>query len=420
MPITWGDYVDNSDVTSANGYQPLNFGPLANKGLYYMTGQDGLLSAVDPNSGQWVPINQDGSQDMVRSQSDDWLSDLVGGIATLGLGTAAFGVGGATGAAAATGNDVGTGMMLDLGGLAAAPVLGGAGLGMASTVGAADTAAAAGAMGGAAGQAGGGLSALEAGGGLAGLSGAAGATAGPGAVDLTSGGLMEGEWDFGGMGDWGFEGVGGEDFDFGGFDWGDVGELGMDWLGGQLAPNGQGMNWLGLGSDMLGYAAMRDYQQGLLGAMDKAINYSDPAYAQRGFYQDMYKNMQTDPNWMQNDSVLQNMMDYSMDNVAANKASQGYLGSGNMMHDLTRTANQTVAPYALQRMQQVGQAGGLFNGPGNTSTFGTLANQAGQAGLGQMQQIQKMAGRIPQQQQTGLNNQIGGLLGSIGSEIFSL
>lgn len=69
-------------------------------------------------SGVAVSVNQ------AAADNDRGFGGLGGGmsdIAKVGLGSAAFGVGGATGAAAATGNDIGTAAKMDLAGLAAAP-----------------------------------------------------------------------------------------------------------------------------------------------------------------------------------------------------------------------------------------------------------------------------------------------------------
>lgn len=203
---------------------------------------------------------------------------------------------------------------------------------------------------------------------------------------------------------------------FGGFDWSSIPQQLQQQLQSVLAPQG-GMNWLGLGSDLLGYNAMRDYQQGLLSTMNRAIDYSDPAYAQRGQYQQQFANMQTDPNWMQNDTLLQNMQNESLRNVSAQNAAKGYLNSGNILHDLTRTANETTAKYALPRMQMIGEAGGILGGRQNASgAIGALGQAAGQAGIGQTQQLQSMLGRIPSNTQntinTGINNWLGGLFGA--------
>lgn len=191
-----------------------------------------------------------------------------------------------------------------------------------------------------------------------------------------------------------------------GFDWGSLPQNAQSLLG--------GMDWLGLGSDLLGLNAQRDYQKDLISTMNRAIDYSDPAYAQRGYYQDMYKNMQTDPNWMENDKLLQNMLNQSLRSTSSQNAAQGYMGSGNILHDLTRTANETIAPYGLQRMQQIGEAGGILGGRQNASqAIGSLGQAAGQAGIGQTQSIQSMMGRLPRQGiNTGISNTLGGLFGT--------
>lgn len=143
---------------------------------------------------------------------------------------------------------------------------------------------------------------------------------------------------------------------------------------------------LGAGISMLQYKAMKDYQSGLLDTMNRAVDRSDPFYAQRPFYQDQFKNMSTNPNWMDNDSVLQGMQNNAMRNVASQNAAKGYLNSGNMLHDLTRTGVETAGNYAMPRMEMAGRAAGAFQGPGQAgqvmSNLGNLAGQAGVAAQG--------------------------------------
>jgi hypothetical protein len=189
------------------------------------------------------------------------------------------------------------------------------------------------------------------------------------------------------------------------------GAPGFDW-----SSLGRGTDWLGIGSDLLGFAAQKDYQNDLIRTMNKAIDYSDPAFAQRPFYQDMYKNMQTDPNWLQNDSVLQNMLNQATRNTAAQNVSQGYLGSGNILHDLQRTGTETIAPYGLSRMQQIGEAGGVLGGRQNASgAIASLGQAAGQAGMGGIQSLQRLPGRLGTGVQNTVNRGIDSLLGNIFS-----
>lgn len=198
-----------------------------------------------------------------------------------------------------------------------------------------------------------------------------------------------------------------------GFDWNSIPTGIRNAIQSALAPQ-TGVNWFGLGSDLMALSGQRDYQQGLLSTMNRAIDYSDPAFAQRGQYQNQFNQMQTDPNWMQNDAMFQNMNNVNMRNVAGRNEAKGYMNSGNILHDLTRTGMETLAPYGLQRMQQVGEAGGLLGGRQNASgAIAALGQAAGQAGLGQTQAMQSMLGRIPTGMQNTANNAINSGLSSL-------
>lgn len=190
-----------------------------------------------------------------------------------------------------------------------------------------------------------------------------------------------------------------------GFDWGSVPSGLQDIIKNSLAP--QGMNWLGLGSDILGYAGQREYQQGLLDTMNKAVDRVDPFYGQRPAYQEMYKTANTDPNWLQNDAVLQNLQNAGRRNVEANMNAGGYRNSGNILAELTRTGTETAAKYALPRLEQLGIAAGANINPAAAGTvMSSLGQMAGQAGLGQTQSLQSMLGRIPRPAQNVANNAI--------------
>ena len=224
------------------------------------------------------------------------------------------------------------------------------------------------------------------------------------------GGDLSSGTDFGNM-DLGSFDPGGNlgDFDF---DWGSLPTGLTDIFKSALAP--QGMNWLGLGSDLMGYAAQNNYQKDLIDTMNRAVDKSDPFASQRPMYQDMYKTANTDPNWLQNDSVLQNLQNAGRRNTEASMAAKGYLGSGNILHELQRTGTETAAKYALPRLEQLGQAAGVQSNPAAAgqamSTFGPMAAQAG---IGQMQSLQSMMGRLPTGTQTAANNAISGGLNNL-------
>lgn len=224
------------------------------------------------------------------------------------------------------------------------------------------------------------------------------------------GGDLSSGTDFGNM-DLGSFDPGGNlgDFDF---DWGSLPTGLTDIFKSALAP--QGMNWLGLGSDLMGYAAQNNYQKDLIDTMNRAVDKSDPFASQRPMYQDMYKTANTDPNWLQNDSVLQNLQNAGRRNTESSMAAKGYLGSGNILHELQRTGTETAAKYALPRLEQLGQAAGVQSNPAAAgqamSTFGPMAAQAG---IGQMQSLQSMLGRLPRGTQNTANNAISGGLNTL-------
>lgn len=185
--------------------------------------------------------------------------------------------------------------------------------------------------------------------------------------------------------------------------------------GNPLAPTGQNpMNWLGIGSDLIGMLGIRDYQQGILDVMNKAVDRSDPFYSQRPQAQAQYNNMTTNPNWLNDDPAMQAMQNTAMRNVSAQNAAKGYLNSGNILHDLTRTGVETAANYALPRMDMAARAAGAYNDPSRAGALmGQLGSTAASANLGQFQGLQSMLGRIPQQQVQGANNAIGGAIGNL-------
>ena len=132
------------------------------------------------------------------------------------------------------------------------------------------------------------------------------------------------------------------------------------------------------------YQNSKDYQDQLLGVMNRAIDVSDPFASQRPFYQNELKSMYTNPNYWNNSPILSSMKDNAVRETNAKMASQGYNMSGNQIEGLGETLQRTQAQYALPLMQQTGgYAGGGF-GPGTAgtaaATTGAQAAQAGQQG----------------------------------------
>lgn len=338
-----------------------------------------------------------------------------------------------------------------------------AGAGAAGTAAAgADVTAAAGAMGGAAGAAGGGLTTLEAAGGLAGLSGAtagtaAGATLGAetlagagGTVGLTDvlssgagsaggGEVFDDIFDLGDLGDVGgdifgddygdvLDGVIGGDFpDMGDFNWEDINLEDFDWgevFGGEnmedlyddfwnyfsqeamggLVPTNSGPNWWDVGFGLLQYQGQRQFQNDIINSMNQAVERSDPFYSQRPFYQQQFQQMNTDPNYFQNDAALQNLQNSAMRSMASQDAAKGYLNSGNILHDLTRTGVETAANYVLPRMDMSARAAGAYNDPSKAGQMiAAMSPIAASAGLAQNQTLGQI-GRSATGAQTGTNS----------------
>jgi hypothetical protein len=129
---------------------------------------------------------------------------------------------------------------------------------------------------------------------------------------------------------------------------------------------------------------LENYRDDITDAMNRAVDKSDPFASQRPMYQDMYKQANTDPNWLQNDAVLQNLTKAGLRATAASDASKGYMDSGNILHDLTRTGTETAANYALPRFDMLGRAAGAYTAPQNVGP--TIANMSGQAGQAQLSQ----------------------------------
>lgn len=130
-----------------------------------------------------------------------------------------------------------------------------------------------------------------------------------------------------------------------------------------------------LGSLLSAYGANQGNKD-LADAMKYAVDKADPFAAQRPFYQDQFKQQYTDPNYFTNNAVFKGLRDDALNTTERRLASQGYNMSGNMMHDLTKTATNTGYQYAMPFMDMTGKAAGAFQGPGYS---GLLAGQAGQA-----------------------------------------
>lgn len=138
-------------------------------------------------------------------------------------------------------------------------------------------------------------------------------------------------------------------------------------LGGGTGSGGTGqqggMNIPGMIGSGMEFAGAQQYRSQLMNLMQQAVDKSDPFASQRGQYQQQFQQYNTDPNFFQNDSVMQGLQNNALRNVESRDATKGYLGSGNMLMDSIRQSNETAAPYMLARGNQLMQAAGGNSNP---------------------------------------------------------
>ena len=152
-------------------------------------------------------------------------------------------------------------------------------------------------------------------------------------------------------------------------------------FGNLFAPTNGGPDWGSAIGAILEAFGSKEYQNNLLGLMDKSIEYSDPFHAERPFYQGEFRKQYTDPNYFENNSTFKGIRDNALSATAATDAARGYNLSGNMLQDLTKTATNEAHKFAQPYMDMTGKAAGAFEGPGAAgqvaSTIGTAAANAG-------------------------------------------
>lgn len=143
---------------------------------------------------------------------------------------------------------------------------------------------------------------------------------------------------------------------------------------------GSGMGGL-LGS-LMEYLGQRRLQGQYNASAESAAARTDPFGGQRPFYQDLYKQSYTDPNFFTNSSVFKGLNDYAVDSANRRMAAGGFNMSGNQMQELTKTAATTGYNYALPFQAQLGQAAGAGIGPGYAGFLQQQGqNMGAQAGL---------------------------------------
>jgi hypothetical protein len=272
---------------------------------------------------------------------------MIGGMAGAGVaGVGALGAGGAAGGAGTAGA---------AGGLGAAE--GAAGSGGLLGIGAGDAAAGAGAVG--AGSAAGGLGGGAAGGAAAGAAGGASIPsailnpligAGLGAVTGGGGGTPQAGTPAGGL-------------------------LGTG------AATGQGSLMGTIGAGLGAYGQYQNAQE-LRDATQQGIERTDPFGPQRQMYQGMLADSYNNPNFFNNNPVLQGIRNTTQNDVSRQMASRGYNMSGREMSEMGSRLQDESMRYALPFQQQLAQNAGANINPGNVGQLGLEgATRAGQASM---------------------------------------
>ncbi len=133
----------------------------------------------------------------------------------------------------------------------------------------------------------------------------------------------------------------------------------------------------------------KQYQNNLLGVMNKAVDYSDPFHNQRPQYQSQFRDLTSNPSNFFKDPAISSTINFAGDAAARKLSSQGFNMSGNyglgVNSAMQREAFDRYMPYT----DMIGTAAGYKFGPGSAgnvaSTLGTAAAGAGKdtlAGLG--------------------------------------
>lgn len=135
---------------------------------------------------------------------------------------------------------------------------------------------------------------------------------------------------------------------------------------------GREMTLTGLGAWQSDRAS-DDYLEAAKYAADRA----DPFYAQRPQYQGMLKNLMTDPNSIQQTPAYQFRFDQGQNALERSLSAKGYLGSGNLMHDLQSYGQGMASQEYDNQFNRLSGLSGAGFGPGNAGeVYGSGANQS--------------------------------------------
>lgn len=90
----------------------------------------------------------------------------------------------------------------------------------------------------------------------------------------------------------------------------------------------------------------------------------DPFSSQRGTYQELLKQLATDPqSYLQNDPGYQSTLKLALNPVESKMRSMGYGNSGNMLTELTKVSGDVTNKYLGEMMDRFGKFGGAQFGP---------------------------------------------------------
>lgn len=98
-----------------------------------------------------------------------------------------------------------------------------------------------------------------------------------------------------------------------------------------------------------------------------AAGLADPFASQRSGYQDQLKQLMADPNSILNDPAYKFRFGQGMQALTRNDASRGYLGSGNILHDITDYAGGAASDELNKQKQFLAGLSGSQFGPGYAS-----------------------------------------------------
>lgn len=97
---------------------------------------------------------------------------------------------------------------------------------------------------------------------------------------------------------------------------------------------------------------------------NEASSRFDPFSSQRGTYQDLLKQLATDPqSYLQNDPGYQSTLKLALNPVESKMRSMGYGNSGNMLTELTKVSGDVTNKYLGEMMDRFGKFGGAQFGP---------------------------------------------------------